>query len=39
MKGVITKKHWLSVWKAFGWRKAIRLLISRRPTALAMLMI
>jgi hypothetical protein len=38
MVGVITKKHWLMVGKTFGWRKAVRLLLSRKPVALSILM-
>lgn len=34
MKGVITKKHALLVWREFGFRKAIALLLSKEPVAL-----
>lgn len=37
MKGTITKKDWREVAKIFGWKKAIRLLLSRRKTALLIL--
>jgi len=34
MKGVVTKKHFFMVVKSFGWSKAFRLLLSRKPVAL-----
>lgn len=38
MKGVITRKDLLRVARTFGWRKAFKLLISSKPTALVTLM-
>ena len=38
MKGTVTKKNFFSIVKAFGWRKAIRVLLSRKATALLILM-
>lgn len=38
MKGTVTKKDWLAVWQAFGFWKALRLLVSRNGTALNLLM-
>ena len=38
MKGTITKKHFLMILKEFGWKKAIKILLSRKPVALTLLM-
>ena len=38
MKGLVTKKHWLMIWKEFGFRKAMKILMSREPVALIELM-
>ena len=38
MNGLVTKKHWRLVWKEFGFVAAIRLLTSRKPVALTILM-
>ena len=38
MVGVVTKRHWRMVAREFGWRKALRLLLSRKPVALHVLM-
>lgn len=37
MKGVITKKHFLSIIKCFGIKKAFRVLFSRKKTTLTIL--
>jgi len=37
MKGTITKRHCLLVAREFGWLTALRLIISRRPIALQIL--
>lgn len=37
MQGVITKKHFFGIWKEFGFKKAIRVLTSREPVALILL--
>lgn len=38
MKGAITKKHFLIILKEFGWKKAIKILLSKKPVALTLLM-
>lgn len=38
MQGTITKKHLLTVIREFGLIVAIRLLLSRKPVALTLLM-
>ena len=38
MTGVITKKHFIQIWRAFGLRAAIRVLVSRKPVALTALL-
>ena len=38
MKGTITKHHFLIVSKEFGWKIALKLLFSRKPVALILLM-
>lgn len=38
MKGRVTKIHFFHVVRNFGWRKVIRLLLSRERTALQVLM-
>ena len=37
MTGVITKKHFFLILKNFGWRKAFKLLTSKEPVALLLL--
>ena len=37
MQGVITKKNFFQIAKAFGWKKAFKILFSRKPTALLIL--
>ena len=37
MKGTVTKKHFFVVLKNFGWRKAIKLLLSKDGVALLIL--
>jgi len=39
MKGTITKKHFIEIWRAFGLKKALLVLISRNKSALSLLMI
>ena len=39
MTGVVTKKHIILIARAFGWRKALSVLVSRKPVALMILMI
>ena len=39
MKGVITKKHFVEITRTFGIRKALKVLFSRRPVALTLLMV
>lgn len=38
MVGVVSKKHFFLVAKEFGWRKAFKLLLSKEPVALMVLM-
>lgn len=38
MTGVVTKKHFFSIAKSFGWKKALKILVSRKPVALITLM-
>jgi hypothetical protein len=38
MQGVVTKRHFFQIARTFGWRKALRVLTSRRPVALTILM-
>ena len=38
MTGVVTKKHIILIAREFGWRKALRVLVSRKPVALKVLM-
>jgi hypothetical protein len=38
MTGVVTKKHIILIAKEFGWVKALKVLISRKPVALMVLM-
>jgi len=38
MQGTITKKHFIEIWQAFGWKKAIKILFSRKQVALTILM-
>jgi hypothetical protein len=38
MNGVITKKHFFLIAKAFGLKIAIKVLLSRKPVALTTLM-
>ena len=38
MEGLVSKKHVLLVAKEFGWRKALKLLMSKEPVALLVLM-
>ena len=38
MNGLVQKRHFLAIAKAFGLRKALRILISRQPVALLELM-
>jgi hypothetical protein len=38
MTGVVTKIHIILIVREFGWRKALRVLISRKPVALKVLM-
>lgn len=37
MSGVVTKKHFFLIWREFGFRKALRVLTSREPVALILL--
>jgi hypothetical protein len=34
MTGTITKKHFFQIAKAFGWKVAVKVLLSREPVAL-----
>jgi len=38
MSGTITKKHFFKIWKHFGFKKAMKVLLSRRGVALNVLM-
>ncbi len=38
MSGVITKRHFFKIWRYFGFRMAIRVLISKSDTAMLILM-
>jgi hypothetical protein len=38
MTGVVTKKHFIQIWRAFGFKKAMRILLSREPVALLTLL-
>ena len=38
MQGLVTKKHFIAIWRAFGFRKAFTVLVSRQPVALLELM-
>lgn len=38
MQGVVTRKHFWLIAKAFGYRKAMKVLFSRKSTALMRLM-
>jgi hypothetical protein len=38
MKGLITKKHVIQIYKAFGLKMALRVLFSSQPVALNILM-
>ena len=38
MNGLVQKRHFWQVLRAFGFRKAVQLLISREPVALIVLM-
>ncbi len=38
MNGLVTKKHFFQIWIAFGLKKAVKILISREPVALMVLM-
>jgi hypothetical protein len=38
MTGVVTKKHIILIAREFGWRKALKMLFSRKPVALRVLM-
>jgi len=38
MVGVVRKRHCLLVAREFGWWKAVKLILSRKPVALAVLM-
>ena len=38
MQGLVTKKHFFAIWSAFGYKKAFRILFSRKPVALMELM-
>jgi hypothetical protein len=38
VSGVVTKKHFFLVGKIFGWKKAFKILFSRKPVALMVLM-
>jgi hypothetical protein len=37
MQGVITKKDFFKVWKEFGLKKALKILVSKQETALLIL--
>lgn len=38
MKGTVTKKHFFLIAKEFGWKVALRILISNQKAALNILM-
>lgn len=38
MTGVVTKKHFFMILKHFGMKKALQILVSRKPVALITLM-
>ena len=38
MVGLVTKKHFFAIWAAFGYRKAFKILLSRKSVALLELM-
>jgi hypothetical protein len=38
MTGTITKRHFFEIWKTFGFRKAVKVLLSKESTALFILM-
>ena len=38
MRGAVTKRHFIQIWRAFGLRKALKVLVSRRRVALNTLM-
>jgi hypothetical protein len=38
MQGFVTKKHFFAIWAAFGAKKAFKILLSRKPVALNVLM-
>ncbi len=37
MKGVVSKKHFFKIWKSFGFKKAIKVIASKEPVALIVL--
>jgi hypothetical protein len=39
MSGLVNKKHFFQIAKAFGFKKAFRVLLSSQPVALLVLMI
>ncbi len=39
MTGVVRKKHIILIARTFGWRRAFRVLVSRKPVALKVLMV
>jgi hypothetical protein len=38
MNGTVTKKHFFIIWKEFGFKKAVKILKSKEPVALMVLM-
>lgn len=38
MQGTVTKKHFFMIWKNFGMKIAVKILFSRKKTALQILM-
>jgi hypothetical protein len=38
MKGMVQKRHWLLIWREFGWKKAFKVLFSSEAVALIILM-
>jgi len=39
MSGLVTKKHFFLIGRSFGYKKAFKLLFSRQPVALLVLMV